>query len=691
MASYEQLLAYARERVNIDYASDVIEEDADIVAHLLDECELTVSAKDRFFVRVNCVGITQWVSAQRAKRFDDEIAMTPLAAGVTALAYTGLGDFSHTNTEWQSVITLGIAGLRERVSSYAQQEDKTAQQRRFYAAVLRVYDAALRMIARAADIAEHSDRMEMAQGLRNLATAPPRTLFEAMQTVIIYYVLQTVFDGTYLRTLGRLDAMLIPFWQGQDRDSARAMLEDFMLEIDRLDAPSNIPFAIGGTDEKGASAVNELSYALLNAYLNVPTHNTKFHLLIAKDTPEDIVLAAMDGVRRGNNSVVFMSDEMIIRSLERLGIESADARRYHVVGCYECGGEGELTCSCNARVNLPKALEAVLFNGKDAMTGQTIGLENEQEIDSFDALCREWTRQVRYFCRCAMQLTDVYERNYRYIHSSPIFSGAYTSALEKGGDLYSDYTAKYNNSSLNAIGLGTVVDALAAIRKLVYEDKTMTLAELIEVLNNDWKDHELLRLRIRNKFPRYGIGDTQTDALAREIVDVLDDEVSGKPNAKGGLWRLGTFSINWRWEFGEKTAASANGRHAGETLSQNSGASFGADTEGATAHLWSVTAIDAVKTPNGTIADIDLHASAVRGDNGLRALTSSLLTYFDLGGFAVHYNVLDTETLKKAKQSPADYPNLQVRLCGWNVLFSSLSDKEKDEFIARSCHEGGGV
>ena len=96
-------------------------------------------------------------------------------------------------------------------------------------------------------------------------------------------------------------------------------------------------------------------------------------------------------------------------------------------------------------------------------------------------------------------------------------------------------------------------------------------------------------------------------------------------------------------------------------------------------------------TPNGSIVDIDLHESAVRGYNGLRALTSSLLTYFDLGGFAVQYNVLDTETLQKAKQSPADYPNLQVRLCGWNVLFSSLSDKEKDEFIARSCHEGGGV
>ena len=144
------------------------------------------------------------------------------------------------------------------------------------------------------------------------------------------------------------------------------------------------------------------------------------------------------------------------------------------------------------------------------------------------------------------------------------------------------------------------------------------------------------------------------------------------------------FSIDWRWDFGLKTAASANGRHSGETLSQNTSASFGADKEGATAHLISAARIDMSKTPNGAIVDIDLHSSAVQGENGITALVSSLKTYFELGGFAVHYNVLDTDILIDAKKNPEKYPSLQVRLCGWNVLFSTLSEKEKDEFIARS-------
>ena len=187
-----------------------------------------------------------------------------------------------------------------------------------------------------------------------------------------------------------------------------------------------------------------------------------------------------------------------------------------------------------------------------------------------------------------------------------------------------------------------------------------------------------------NQYPKYGQGDIRTDEIAKRTVDVLSDTVSRKPNVKGGSWRLGLFSIDWRWGFGQKTAASADGRRSGETLSQNTSASFGADKEGATAHLISAARIDMSKTPNGAIVDIDLHSSAVRGENGITALVSSLKTYFELGGFAVHYNVLDTDILMDAKKNPEKYPSLQVRLCGWNVLFSTLSEKEKDEFIARS-------
>jgi formate C-acetyltransferase len=493
-----------------------------------------------------------------------------------------------------------------------------------------------------------------------------------------------MFDGTYLRTLGRLDSLFYPYYKKETKENAGKLVLDYLKDIDTLQAPSNIPFAIGGTDKNGNSLINELSYIFLEAYKIAETNNTKIHILCADDTPADIIESAFKGIRDGNNSIVFMSDSKIIESLKKIGIEHNDAVNYHVVGCYECGGEGELTSSCNARVNLPLALEFALNNGKTMLTDQQAGLQNSGCFDSFEALYAEFTRQVVYMCNCAMKMTDLCETHYRQVHSAPILSGAYISALEKGGDLYCDYAAKYNNSSVNAIGLATAVDSLAAIRKAVFEDKILTLNEFSEILKSNWEGNDSLRLLIKNKFPKFGMNDKKTDALAKDIVDVLSGAVSGKPNVKGGVYRLGLFSIDWRWEFGKKTAASADGRYAGETLSQNTSATFGADRDGATAHLLSVASIDTSKTPNGTIVDIDLHSSAVRGENGLKTLFSTLKTYFELGGFAVHYNVLDTEVLTEAKLHPEKYPNLQVRLCGWNVLFSSLSEKEKDEFIARS-------
>ncbi len=682
--SREELLNWAKNRVVFGEGLDILKNDCEMIVFMLDHCEIKIPEQNRFFVKVNCAGISNLVIDKRKRILSGLLEKSGLGEGVKALAYTGDCDYSHTTAEWESVITLGIYGLRNRIAGYAQDHIADEKAKGFYEQILSVYDAALRFMKRAADQAALSGRAEMANALLNLIEGGPSNLFEALQTSIIYYYLQHFFDGTCLRTLGRLDKLFYPYYVKEATNEADNLLLDYMKEIDRLDAPSNIPFAICGTDEDGKDLTNELSYVLLDTYKKADTTNTKLHLLCSEHTPEDIMKKAFRYIREGNNSIVFISDKRVIEALEKQGIEHKDAVNYHVVGCYECGGEGELTCSCNARVNIPKALELALNGGRDMLTEKCIGLENDEYFETFEALYKEFERQLTYLCQCAMMVTNLYEAKYSEIHSAPILSGTYTSALQKGGDLYLDYAAKYNSSSLNAIGLATATDSLAAIRKAVFEDKTVTLKEFTDILKSDWQEKEPFRLMIKNKYPKYGQGDVKTDEIAKRIVDLLSDEVSYKSNAKGGKWRLGLFSIDWRWTLGEKTAASADGRHSGETLSQNTSASFGADKEGATAHLISATKIDTSKTPNGAIVDIDLHSSAVRGENGINALVASLKTYFELGGFAVQYNVLDTNILMDAKKNPDKYPTLQVRLCGWNVLFSSLSEKEKDEFIARS-------
>lgn len=679
----EQLTDYAAKHYVTGTSANVFETDCDFIVFLLENCEITVPRENRFFVNVNCAGVHDHIRNLRCELYAPPIP-DEMLAGTQSLAYTGYCDFGHTSAEWNSVISLGIYGLKSRIEWYAQKYKNDVKKLHFYTNTAKVYDAALNFLKRASQVADAAGKDEMAQGLLNLASNPPSNLFEAMQLSIIYYTLQHIFDGTYLRTLGRLDSLFYPFFKSTDKNTAAQLLEDFIKEIDRLNAPANIPFAIAGTDAYGNSLANQLSYMIIDAYEKAHATNVKFHVLCADNTPGDLIKRAFDAVRNGNNSIVFMSDKKITEALEKLGEDHADAADYHVVGCYECGGNGEITCSCNARVNIPKALELAINGGKDMITDKSIGLQNNGVFQSYDDLYNEFKRQLVHLCNCATKLTDIQETHCGKLHSAPVLSATYTSALENGGDIYCDFSAKYNNSSVNAIGLATATDSLAAIKKAVFEDKLVTLAELTEILKQDWHGNEHLRLKIKNKFPKYGNGDKSTDAIAKDIVDTLAQAISGKPNVKGGKYRLGLFSINWRWELGEKTAASADGRFCGQPLSQNTSATFGADKNGATAHFISASAIDTSLVPNGAIVDIDLHSSAVHGAAGLDTLASTLKTYFDMGGFAVHYNVLNTEVLKACKAHPEKYSNLQVRLCGWNVLFSSLSDKEKDEFIARS-------
>ena len=680
----KELLDYAERHSSKEDACDVLEADCKIIIYLLDNCKITVPENNRFFVNVNCKGILNQIAWKRAVIYDEELKKNKLSDGCNALAFTGTFDIGHTTAEWERVISLGVYGIRTELKKYYERYATDDKKRRFFNNTIKVYDAALKFMKRCAEAALQNGKTEMANALLYLCKNSPSSFYEALQTTIIYYVLQHMFEGTYLRTLGRLDKLYFPYYKNENIDKSKSLIMDFIKEIDRLEAPSNIPFAIGGTDINENDIINELSYLFLDAYKLAHTNNTKLHILCSDNTPSDIIESAFNGIRSGNNSIVFLSDKKVIDSLKKLGIEHSDATNYHVVGCYECGGYNELTCSCNARVNITKALELALNGGKDMLTSKTIGLETDSNFNNFNDLYAEFERQLVYLCNCAMKCTDLFEKHYNSIHSAPILSATYTSSLEKGGDLYCDYSAKYCNSSVNALGLATAVDSLAAIKKAVFEDKLMTIKELTEILKSNWTDKEPMRLFIKNRYPKFGNGNKTIDHIAKSIVDKLSETINGKPNVKGGKYRLGLFSIDWRWDFGEKTAASADGRLSGEPLSQNTSASFGADKMGATAHLMSLNTIDTVNTPNGAIVDIDLPLSAVQGKNGLKSLVSTLKTYFEFGGFAVHYNVLDTEILKDAKRNPEKYPNLQVRLCGWNVLFSSLSDKEKEEFIARS-------
>lgn len=669
--------------------ADVITRDSLILEKMFLELPIVGRKESRFFYDVGNYKILWALFAERRKKCRDEVSAL---AGEGVMdnqslgGYTGSDDIGHTAPDFKNVFELGLSGILARLEKHAEGAH-TDSERRYYEAGIRVWRAAISYVERAAETACNA---EQAEALRALAKRPPQTLFEAIQLSFVYYVIQHRFDGSNVRTLGRLDALYEPFRAADvaagrlDEKGVRELVEQMCNELNAWKIGSNIPFAIGGVKADGTTAVNEMSYIIMETYARLALPDVKLHFLYTDDMPKDLVKIALNAVRTGANSICFMGDKTVTESLIKLGEDAADAREYAVVGCYECGGRGEITCSCNAKVNIPKAIELALNKGRDMASGILLGVEFSNELATYSDFYAEFLRQLEKLCHSAMALTDAYERQYKKTHSAPILSATYDACVEKGADIYCDGGAKYCNSSLNAFGMATAVDSLYAIKKLVYEEKELTLSELAEIMKNNWADNEKLRLHVVNRFSKYGMGCAEIDKTAADIVERLSKLVNGRPNVKGGIYRLGTFSINWRWDFGANTAATPDGRRYGEPVSQNSTASIGADKEGATAHIMSVTEQDFSLTPNGSTLDIDLHASAVSGEDGLDAMYATLVTFMERGGFAAHYNVLDANTLRAAMSKPEDYPNLQVRLCGWNVLFSNLSPKEQEEFVRRA-------
>lgn len=683
---YEELLERAQQMdEELNTGSNVVDCDSRIVEFLLDNCEITIPEESVYFVRVNTgvhgTRVLRKIMNARREKIRPGVIKDIHRAGHRAYAFMGFDDFGHTAPVWENIFELGIDGMKKRIA----ERTGAALNPDFVQAELRVFEAAQRFLLRAADEADWVGKPQMAEGIRNLTYNPPKNLFEGFQMTLLFYCLQQFFEATDIRTMGRLDQLMMPFYDLEpDKEKVMELTHLYMKEIDALKAPANMPFALAGTDGEGNSMVNAMSYIFLKAYAATKLPDTKLHILCTKDMPRDFLHLAMECVKNGGNSLVFINNQLVVDGLMKLGQTPRDAAGYAIVGCYEASGREEIPCSCNARLSLPKALEVTLHGGLDAMTGNLVTYEQPVEFDTYEKLYEAFLGHLKYFIDQTIDMTNVHEKCYPRFHSAPFYSACLDSCVEKGGDAYCDYAAAYNNSSINIIGIATAADSLYAIRKLVYEDKRMSLQELIAILDSDWAGQEVLRNIVRNKFPKYGVGDKRVDSIAAKLVDYLSDNINNVPNVKGGVYRMGVLSIDWRKTWGEHTAASADGRHSGETLSQNASASFGMDKEGPTGHILSAAALSGVDAVNGSVLDIDLHSSAVRGENGTNVLVATLDTFLEAGGHTVHYNVLDTDTLRDAQEHPEKYPNLQVRMCGWNVLFTHLSRKSQDEFIHRS-------
>ena len=665
---------------------------ANAFALIAQKARIGVDKEDIFQDKLDGSGLIKklrirWEKALKAARLPAEAEEVTKAWTVYGL-YHATSDYSHTSPNSRLLLLFGFAGLRQRIIDAGSREGLSEKQQEFYQSC-DIMLTAMQTAAMRLSEAIRPYNEKNAEALRHIAEGAPRNTYDALQLLVLYFFMHDYIFGTRIRTLGRLDVLLTPFYEKDiaegryTREEIGEMIKFFLHKFWAAKVPYDLPFCLCGMDEAGRDVTNEVTTLILECYNSLNIYSPKIHIRVCDSTPPEVIRQVLSYIRGGNSSFVFVSDNTAIRGLTRVNIEKADAWDYVPIGCYEPAVWGkELGCTGCGGINLGKAVELALTGGVDNATGELCSVKTGK-TESFEDFVSAVKTHIAHLTDRATNYVAAIEPYYGTVNPDPLLSCQYDACVEKGVDIY-DGGAKYNNSSMSFYSLASLVDSLCAVKTLVFEEKKLTLQALTEVLKNNWEGYEHLRNEALKLPHKFGINDPVADTLAQELAEYCACLVNNRPNGRGGVFKSALYTIDHCIKTGKNTMATPDGRLAGTPLSKNLCAVTGQDKKGVTGLILSAGKLDASAFPNGSVLDIVLHPSAVAGEEGLDAFFGIIMTYLKMGGLAIHGNVFRPEDLKKAQQDPESYKNLQVRVCGWNAYFVNLTKEEQDAFICQA-------
>ena len=601
-------------------------------------------------------------------------------------------DYDHSVPDWDRVFSVGFAGLLEESEKARRSRTLTDEENAFFEGIRITYTAIIDFLGRLSALAEKTAGSEkLANALENIRDHPPATFYEALLVDYIYFMLSEHIEGLQVRSLSNFDRTFYRFYindikNGVTEEEIRIDLAYFLLQFTAIGNYWNQPVFLGGCKADESTEINELSYLFLDVYDKMKIYNPKIQIKVADSTPKDFILKALDMIRRGNNSIVFVCDATIRKALVRAGATEEQARLCNITGCYEYSVQCSMGCGMNY-LNLLKPLEYALHEGHDGVSGE-FALRKSPSLhayDTFEAFYEEYKKQLCCIIDATMEIVNMFEDYLSYINPQSMLSATYPSCLEKAKDALHG-GAVVNDSYIMFGFIADFADSMAMIKKYVFEQKEFSLAELVEMLDSNFEGYETVRRKLFCDRDKYGNNKALPDFFATDIASFLSRYVCGKPNVKsrGGKWNIGFHVARMSYDQGNKTAASPSGRLRGEELSKNCSASMGQNREGATAAILSVTKIDATAFASDACIDLGLLPSAVKGEDGLLAMYGLLMTFIKRGGHAIHFNVFDAEMLRDAQNHPEKYQDLQIRVCGWNVLWNNINEAEQNGFIKQA-------
>ncbi|HDZ20279.1 hypothetical protein LCGC14_0205140 [marine sediment metagenome] len=607
---------------------------------------------------------------------------------------------NHETIDYDTVLSVGFAGLIERIDNrLAEIGDSDAEKRDFLAALRieaqghidfcrRYADLAEELAAACDDPARRQELQTIAANCRRVIEHPPETFWQACQAA--WFAFFFVADAA-----GRVDQYLYPAYR-RDIDAGRITHERAKELICCLWAKyqgwlgaserrtGNHRVTLGGVRPDGTDAVNELSWLCLDVAeemaLTRPQVGVRWH----EGMDSAFLRRAVEVLRTGINNLEFCSDGQIVPALVHAGVAEADARDFSLSGCHEVMVTGK--CQMGAvegMVNIPKVIRIALGLEPDLRSDVDLAA-----IDSYEALWDAVVAAMRETVAAMHEHSEFLDslratEAGRALASSLVTQGCIDNALSipQGG-------ATYNFCNWDAIGIANLADSLAVIRRVVFDEQRLTLAEFVDALAGDWAGQDTLRRQILAGDEHFGNDNDAVDAIAAEIIRTLDALMKTKTPYRGGQYILGTLAgyENAHSHFGARTGATPDGRRAGESFANSLAASAGRDHHGPTAMLNSVAKMPHHLLPTSTVTNITLNRSLLDGDAGIEHIASLIEGHFRSGGQQCQLTFYGRDELLAARAEPDSHGHVMVRVAGYSAPFVTLDDTTQDEIIARTEH-----
>ncbi|MCF7959072.1 MAG: glycyl radical protein [Phycisphaerae bacterium] len=566
-------------------------------------------------------------------------------------------------------------------------------------------EKARELAADESDAGRKAELEEIAAICDRVPAHAPRTFHEALQ--MYWFVHQGV--TTELNTWdsfnpGRLDVNLYPFYKRDiengtlDQERAIELLHCFWIKFNNQPAPPKVgiteeasgtytDFAlinVGGIlPHNGSDAVNDLSYMILDVVEEMQMTQPSACIQLSKKNPDRFLNRACKVVRKGFGQPSLFNTDVIMQEMLHDGKSIKDGRAGGPSGCVTISAFGKESCTLTGYINWPKIFEITCHDGIDPESGERIGIQtgDPRTFETFEDLMDAYRRQLKYFVDMKIEGNSVIERLFAKDMPSPFMSILMDDCIARGLD-YHNGGPRYNTTYIPGVGLGTLADAITAMKCHVFEKKTVSMAQMLEAMDANFKGHERLQQILLNRTPKYGNDDDYADTLAEDLFEAYFDVIDGRPNTKGGYYRVNLLPTTVHIYFGEVTGALPNGRRAGLPLSDGISPSQDADSQGPTSVVKSAARLDHART-GGTLLNLKFNPNMLAGDciHNLAHLTRA---YFKMDGHHVQFNVIDAKTLKIAQEKPELNRDLIVRVAGYSDHFVDLGRGLQVEIISRT-------